>query len=451
MSVTLLEYPATCSAAPHREPWRVGALLALVTVGSLLSRLWRLDTAPPTLNTDEIVALRLVARILGGQGPGPLALDANGQPALSGYLQALSMHLCGDTVWALRLPAALLGTLAVPLFYLVARQIARPWPALGATVLFCSSVYSLSLGRSGWINDYMLSAELVAIWTSLVGMRRPHLALICASGLTCALAGYGYAPFRLLPLGMLPFLLTEGTGVSKSRPRRALTWLGAYLAGSLPLWLSLATQHTVLAQYVAAHAINSQLLEYAPGTPWLQILATQTWKFVVGLVLLIPGTVSGLDLQHVPAGTWLLDGASTLCYWLGLWSMADRSRTTASYPDRVSGTLWWWLLVVPLGLAEIPVRDCPSLHPAVAAFPLYLFISARGLTYAAARLGRYRMALVLLILWSTLSSLRTYAVWVDSGAATQARHLVDAPTCIPTSHPLTQPCRATSAATRSMP
>ena len=77
----------------------------------------------------------------------------------------------------------------------------------------------------------------------------------------------------------------------------------------------------------------------------------------------------------------------------------------------------------------------------MAAFPIYLLVCALGLAYAAQRLGRYRGALVLLVLWSALSSLWTYTAWVNSPAATQARHRVGAPICVPTSHLLQHPCR----------
>jgi hypothetical protein len=106
--------------------------------------------------------------------------------------------------------------------------------------------------------------------------------------------------------------------------------------------------------------------------------------------------------------------------------------------------LWWaCLLVVPLLLAEGPVRDAPGLHPAIAAFPVYFLVTARGLDEAASWLRRYRLgaALLGLVLWSAVSSAWTYAGWVDSAAAVQARHQVGAAACVPTAHPLQQPCR----------
>ncbi len=489
------------AARSHESAWtrrtsRRAAALLVVTAYALIARLWRLGQAPDTLNTDELVALRLVASILRGHGPGPLALDENGQPALGGYIQALSMRAFGDSAWALRLPAALLGALAVPLFYLVARRLTRPWPALGASALFAASVYNLSLARSGWINDYALPAELIAIWAILEASRRRQTALLCASALACAAAGYGYAPFRLLPVGFVALLLSNGLSpcrlplsssvspfrrtfkdiVRVGRWRPALTWIGAYLLGSLPLWASLVLQHTAVAHYIAQHRINSGLPEYPSSMPMALILALQVWKVVVGLVLLVPGTASGLDLQHVPPGSWLLDGPCTLLYWLGLWSLAGRGAGAGGALPRSGdnpapgmyvhetcsgigaasprsgddgrrtpslGALWWWVLMIPLLLAEAPVRDSPALHPAVAAFPLYLLVAARGLAYLSGWLGHYRGMLVLLVLWSALTGVGSYAAWVNSPAATQARHKEGVGACYPDRHLLarSQPCR----------
>lgn len=424
--------------------------VALVTAGALVARLWYLSAAPNTLNTDELVALRLVARILSGHGPGLVALDGNGQPAVYAYLQALSMRLCGPTVWALRLPAALCGALAVPLFYAVARQVARPWPALGATVLFGSSVYALSLARSGWVNDFAYPAWLVALWALSASLRGDRLSrrLLGLSALACAAAGYGYAPFRLLPLGVLPLLLIgararQGRTDRWSRYALAALWLGVYALASLPLWAGLLAQHDILAHYIAAHRINSQLQEYPPGTPLPSILTQQFWRVAAGLVLLVPSTVSGLDLAHVPAGTWLLDPIGTLLYWLGLWALVaphDRAGKGKTSPLGGIGG-WWWLLVVPLLAAEVPVRDSPGLHPAAAAFPLYFLVVAQGLSYATGRLRRLRVLLIPVVLVSTIGSLGTYAAWVNSPAAASARHLVGVPPCVPTISILRQPCR----------
>jgi len=437
------------------RPDAVGVALTAVATLALLARLWDLAGAPNTLNTDEAAALGLVARILAGHGPGPLTLDVNGQPAAYAYLQAASMRLGGEAVWALRLPAALLGALTVPLFYAIARQVARPWPALGATTLFGSSVYALSLARSGWINDMALPAELVGIWALVEGVRRRQFGLLCVSALAVAAAGYGYSPFRLLPLGALPLLAAGAWRGRGGRFAPVLTWLGVYALASLPLWIGLAGQGAALAHYVAVHRIGSQLPEYPPGTPAAAILLTQVWRVAVGLVLLVPAPVGGLDLAHVPPGTWLLDPVGTLCYWLGLWFLGAREpgagavrqageagearQSSAAYAG--GAEQWWWLLVVPLLVAEVPVRDSPTLHAAAAAFPLYFLVGAHGLSCLGRQLGRYRVVLVSLVVGSALVSLSTYATWVNSPAAVEGRRLIGARPCVPTAHIVRQPCR----------
>jgi hypothetical protein len=164
------------------EPWAyIGAAIALCLLG-LAARLWQLGTTPNTLNADELAAVRLAGQIFAGHGPGLLALDANGQPAISGYLQALSLHVFGDQAWALRLPAAFLGALALPCFLLVARQLVEPWAALGAAVLYGSSIYSLSVGRSGWTNDFASPLELLAIWLMLRSFTSERMARLFLGG-----------------------------------------------------------------------------------------------------------------------------------------------------------------------------------------------------------------------------------------------------------------------------
>jgi len=421
--------------------WVYPTAAIVVCVAGLIARLWQLNQAPNTFNADELVAIRLAGQIFAGHGPGVFVLDPNGQLAISGYLQALCLYLFGDQAWVVRLPAALLGAAALPCFLLVARQLVRPWPALGATVLYGSSIYSLSVARSGWTNDFAAPLELLAIWLMLRSFTSERMALPLASGMACALAAYGYAPFRLLAAGMVPTLVLTGGPTMHDRTRRARRWLLGYAPLICPLTIALALQHDALRGYVAFHQINSRLPEYPPHTAAAWILIRQAWTVVVGLVLMIPGQVANLDLEHVPVGRWLLDGPALVLYWLGLWRLAGYRRLDGGDPLRRSGALWAWLLVGQVLLAEVLVRDSPSLHPAMAAYPIYLLVCAQGLD-ALGRLPFHGGWVVpaALVLVSLIDSGRAYTGWVNSPAAMQARHLSGAPVCVPSPHVLLGPC-----------
>jgi 4-amino-4-deoxy-L-arabinose transferase-like glycosyltransferase len=436
----------TAAVHPARAPfetksWAYPAAAIAVCVAGLIARFWQLGQAPNTLNADELVAVRLTGQIFAGHGPGVLALDANGQIAISGYLQAFCLYLFGDQAWALRVPAALLGAVSLPCFLLVARQLARPWAALGATVLYGSSIYGLSVARSGWTNDFAAPVELLAIWLMLRSFTSERLVLPLASGMACALAAYGYAPFRLLAAGMVPMLLLAGGTDGRDRARRAIRWLLGYVPLICPLIIALALQHDALRGSISSHQINSRLPEYPPHTAAAWILARQAWAVVVGLVLMVPGQVANLDLQHVPAGRWLLDGPALALYWLGLWRLAGYRAFSRGDPLRRTGALWAWLLVGQVGLAEVLVRDSPSLHPAMAAYPIYLLVCAQGIKYLGLLPFRGRWIVpAALVLVSLIDSGRAYTEWVNSPAAMQARHLSGAPVCVPSPRLLRGPC-----------
>jgi 4-amino-4-deoxy-L-arabinose transferase-like glycosyltransferase len=421
------------------------AVLALLAAG-LVTRLWQLDSTPNTLNLDDLVAIRLAGSVLAGHGPGILALDGNGQPALAGYLQALSLSLFGDTAWALRLPAALLGVLALPCFLLVARACVAPWPALGATTLFAFSTYAMSLTRAGWINDFAMPAELCAIWCLLQGWRSGRLMYFAASGAGSALAAYGYAPFRLLVIGFVPLLLCSGGYESAVKRRQVLSWLAGYVPVVMPLVIALLLQHDTVRAYLAMHQLGSRLPEYAPGTaaPWIAV--QQFWRLSIGLVLLMPGQVKDLDLQHVSAGRWLVDGPCLPLYWIGLWQLAAYRGARHRAAIRLVGALWVWLLVVPVLVAEVPVRDSPSLHPAVAAYPIYLLVCALGLSRIASLCRPLGWILMLVVLATAVDGIQGYANWINTPAAMQARQSSGAPLCVPAAHLLIQPCAPVGAA-----
>jgi hypothetical protein len=158
-------------------------------------------------------------------------------------------------------------------------------------------------------------------------------------------------------------------------------------------------------------------------------------------VLLVPGQVANLDLQHVPAGRWLLDGPAILLYWLGLWRLAGYRGVERGHPLRLAGALWIWLIACQVLLAEVAVRDSPSLHPAMAAYPIYLLVCAQGLAYLTRPPGGARRLLAaILVLLSLIDSSRGYIGWVNGAGAVRARHLSGAPVCRPSPHVLRGPC-----------
>ena len=101
--------------ASRRQRWLSEAsvvLVAAVLLGAAM-RFYRLGALPPGLYHDEAFNGLDALRVLGGERP--VFFEANnGREPLFLYSQALSVSLWGRTPFALRLPAAVLGTLTIP-------------------------------------------------------------------------------------------------------------------------------------------------------------------------------------------------------------------------------------------------------------------------------------------------------------------------------------------------
>ncbi|RIK58030.1 MAG: hypothetical protein DCC57_01190, partial [Chloroflexi bacterium] len=102
-----------------KKDWLLLLLLTLLAAGL---RFYQLGVLPPGFQFDE--AFNAVDARLVLEGNRPLFLPANaGREVLYTYFQAALAALFGLNVTTLRLASALLGTLAVPITYLVYRRI----------------------------------------------------------------------------------------------------------------------------------------------------------------------------------------------------------------------------------------------------------------------------------------------------------------------------------------
>ncbi|MCW5854119.1 MAG: glycosyltransferase family 39 protein, partial [Anaerolineae bacterium] len=139
----------------------------------------------------------------------PVFLPANnGREPLFIYLIAASMKVLGETLWAIRLPGALLGVLIIPAQYLLVQSLPLPRPRL--TALLSATVAALSF----WpvIKAHQaLRAGLFPLWVTLIlwvwwrllspthPLRRPWPWAV-GLGLLLAAAAYTHLNARVLPV-----------------------------------------------------------------------------------------------------------------------------------------------------------------------------------------------------------------------------------------------------------
>ncbi len=182
----------------------LGAVLRCVGTGSF----------PPGLNQDEAStgydawALLLSGMDRNGDAwPVLFSSWGSGQNALYAYVLLPFLALFGRSVAVLRLPAALLGTVSLFLFWRLGRRYAGPRGGICALALLALNPWHLLISRWALESNLFPFCLLLGVYFLDLALReRPWRLLPAAAALGLGLYAYGTA-FLFLPLFLLPCCL----------------------------------------------------------------------------------------------------------------------------------------------------------------------------------------------------------------------------------------------------
>ena len=228
-------------------------LIVVLTLLAFLLRVWRLDDIPPGWRDDELInSLVISQKALDGD----LAFyypDASGHEALFHLLSGITLAIFGPGAAGIRLLPALLGTLTIPLTYLVAARLYGRKIGLLAAACLAVSFWSLMYSRIGIRHISTPVFMLAAFYFLLRGLElkysistnqvnwssetsRKSIKWLLLSGLFTGLGLYTYFASRGIPIIILVFLIYLAL-FQIWRIKR--TWTGVVLMGILTLLLAL--------------------------------------------------------------------------------------------------------------------------------------------------------------------------------------------------------------------
>ena len=171
-------------------------LLAITLLAASL-RFYHLTSLPHGLQGDEASNGLEARRILREGGIGPYSQTELGQAAGLFYLDALAQRALGNSVLAIRLIPALLGTLCVPcLFVFVRRHLDFPTAAIAAFLLAVLA-WHIHFSRVGFPLSSWVLCCLLAAWALLEAMRRDDWRWW---GLAGGVAGIGIYAYNAHPM-----------------------------------------------------------------------------------------------------------------------------------------------------------------------------------------------------------------------------------------------------------
>lgn len=409
----------------HWDLWLLGAVVAL----SLGLRLARLDGVPGNVTADELDNLQTAYHILEATGPSFFGFDWKPSPAFSTHLIAGSMKLMGMSIVAMRLPSAVLSTLALVSFYFLARQaISRP-AALLAAILLATSLWYLHFSRSGWENVHgALYGTSAALFLDLALQKR-RLAYYALCGLFCVLGLLSFFSNAFIIVGIyayLPFAIV----LHKKQRKQILLGYGlvALVAMSLfaPQLRSILENWDHATLRIRVVSIFSVQGEYLGDSSVASILWHQLLRTVRGFLLMDTSVMGyGYWSRYIPPSRGFLDVGTALFFWTGL-------SASLLYWRR---TVLWWLMLLALLVPQVLSTGTPDGARGVAAAPfMYLFVGLgiNGFFEGLSMLGRrmkfsrlvlpvVTLALVTLLTLIVWANVRGYFSWMQSHQALRTR------------------------------
>jgi 4-amino-4-deoxy-L-arabinose transferase-like glycosyltransferase len=415
-------------------------LLGLLVSAAFAIRVYNLGGLPDTVLGDEADNTQSAVRILYNLPPanGFFGFDWAPQPALSAYKQAAFLAIFGFNIMALRLPSAVMSTLALIPFYMLLRRQFSVVSAFLATILLATNVWYLNFSRSGWncgdICFYMLAAMLFLVlalnaMTSASGPLWLKWFHFGAAGFFCALGLYGYPSGRAITLATLAFL-----PVALLMYR---TYRKTLLMGYVLLFVVEVVAFAPQAAYIARNWESFNLRVRV-----VVILNDPAFKAdPIGTMLRqldrnIRGPWDGRvnnTAQYSPVGEPQLEKITGLLVLAGM--------TLTFVVGRLRGQpetwLWWLMLLAGWGLTQLPTVGTPNGARGVGYMPTLIYFTAVSFEgiLAVLRLIPVRAgwvlvarrlpvaALVVAILLTGYANVKHYIEWQNMPRTRQDRYL----------------------------
>ena len=340
-------------------------VLVVTGLGAAL-RLVALGAVPVGLYQDEAFNGLDALRVLAGERP--LYFPANnGREPLFIYLASVSIAWLGRTPMAVRLPAALLGTLTIPISAALGAALFNRRVGVLTAALVAFSFWPLHLSRIGFRAVGLPLFSGLALALAWHGVSRCRRGWVVLGGLAYGLAFYTYLPVYLTPLilGLLAFYLWL-VG-KRSVLCSAAPWflLGAAVA-LVPFVVNVADDPGLIL------GRPQQVSILSPELGGGEALATLLRQIGRGLGMFVwrGDTIP----RHNLPGRPVFDLLVAPFFLVGtLWAARHWRR-----PAALLALLWPAVMLVPTILAE----DTPHFLRAVGVVPLVFLLAALGLDVA---------------------------------------------------------------------
>lgn len=232
-------------------------LLGIILVVAITLRFWQLGFVPISPDWDEAALGYNAYSILhtGRDEYGkflPVVLESFGdyKPALYSYITIPSVGVFGLNTFAVRLPSALCGILAVLLIYLLAKELFKKESiALLSSLLLAIAPWHIQFSRVAFEANVGLTLNMLGAWLFLKGLKKPWLLAFCTS--VFALSLYAYQSEKVFtPLLLFSFVLIYWQNLKKIGKKYITVALISGVITIMPLGIYTLSQSNSLSRAV---------------------------------------------------------------------------------------------------------------------------------------------------------------------------------------------------------
>ena len=229
------------TALLSNRKFEIAAVCVILLIGALL-RLIALDELPAGMNQDE-ASMGYDAWSLANYG-----IDRNGYtfpvyPVAWGaghgpfyvYLSMLFIKVFGNTLFAYRLPGALLGIASIPILYLTAKKLRDPLTGYLSAFLLAVSPWHIMLSRWGLDSNPLPFLVLLATCFFVIAYKGGKTRWYILSAILYAVSLYAYAAAYIAIPPMLLIMVFFAMKQRRLTTRQLLFSIGAFVLAALPL------------------------------------------------------------------------------------------------------------------------------------------------------------------------------------------------------------------------
>ena len=379
-------------------------IVSLIIAAAFFLRISNLELYPYPIVNDEGEMGKSALCILSGKCSNFFEMAWAAQPYLASLPQALSLKLFGISTFAIRIPMAVVGALAVLSAYLFAREVFDRRVALIAAALMTTLPVLVHFSRVAVDNAVDVYFSSTLIWLLYRGAKHNDRLAYMAAGLLGGLTLYTYPGARLslaLGLGSVIYMCMRVKGYFRTHFLHFIIFAAVFLVTMLPITATYL-QHP--------EAFNARLDREGIFTNGIVARQIQQPGWNLGIVLINQFARSSLVYVATPAEKGFYDGQRPYLISLAaIFFILGLTLVTAKIADPSYMTLfaWFWAAII---FGSTMTGSPPSTERMLNSMPALAIITAIGLAKSAeifekfGSLARWASPFLLIIILFYVSS-----------------------------------------------